>query len=791
MARKTDIDVRLRGDASSLEDAINRRANKAIGAFAKSTQNAARQISSSFINVRGLIAGVATAVSGRAIIAATIEQERVTKQLEATLRSTKQAAGLTRDELLGMAAGLQQVTTYGDEAIIPAQSMLLTFTQIGRDVFPVAIERILDMSTALGQDLKGATLQVGKALNDPIKGVSALAEAGIQFTEQQKALIKQLVETNRVADAQKIILAELEVQFGGSARAARDTLGGAIQSAKNAFGDLLEGDGGSVSDATDAFKTLTETLTDPSVKAGFAVMVQGLAQILNLSARATSNLAGLSKFVGEEIGSRAQGPAIDDPVRIEQAIERAQERLKFLEGRTVLFGREAARREVEAARAELARLQALQRQAAELQRPAPVSPAKPDAGTAPPLPTLVDPDAAKKAAAAAKARAQAVASAEASVFAAELARAQAQLEDSYQRRLITAEQYYAEKRDLELLAIDREIEARQAALARANEAERISIEGEIEALRIKRVAAAEQLARDEAQAYREERERQQTETLEQLQREIDATFERVYLAEQRIAQEVTAGLTSQRDARQQIVEANREAAESLDALIARYELLVAASGDPALAQNLERLKLQLGDLRMVGDAELKALGDAIQGNIGGGIAAALDDIRNIEDAFENMLKSILSSVNRYIGDELASMFTDFLKNVGKSAGGGAGGEGGGFLASIGSFFANLFHSGGVVGGAAPQRRVPLAAFIDAPRYHGGGIAGLAPDEVPAILKRGERVQTAEQARAADARMAPVVVHISATDARSFQQNQTQIAATIGSAIDQARRRYRT
>jgi hypothetical protein len=50
-----------------------------------------------------------------------------------------------------------------------------------------------------------------------------------------------------------------------------------------------------------------------------------------------------------------------------------------------------------------------------------------------------------------------------------------------------------------------------------------------------------------------------------------------------------------------------------------------------------------------------------------------------------------------------------------------------------------FHSGGIVGIGGSQRHVHPAYFDDAPRYHGGGIAGLAPDEVPAILQRGERI----------------------------------------------------
>jgi hypothetical protein len=112
------------------------------------------------------------------------------------------------------------------------------------------------MAQALGQDLNGAALQVGKALNDPILGVSALGRAGVQFSESQKEMIRSLVETGRTADAQRIILAELETQSGGSALAARGTLGGALKALNEAFGDLFE----ITSDNTSGITRLTNRL---------------------------------------------------------------------------------------------------------------------------------------------------------------------------------------------------------------------------------------------------------------------------------------------------------------------------------------------------------------------------------------------------------------------------------------------------------------------------------------------------------------------------------------------------
>lgn len=294
-----------------------------------------RQAESSSRNMEKLgstIGKVAAAIAGgavyKAVISATIEQERVTAQLEQRLRSTQGAAGLTRDELLDMASAMQQVTTYGDEAVIPAQSLMLTFTKIGREVFPRALETVLDMSTAMGQDLKSSAIQLGKALNDPIQGVAALSRVGVQFTEQQKEQIKTLVESGRIMDAQKIILAELETQMGGSARAARDTLGGSIQALKNAFGDLLEGDTGSegLIGAREAIEELTRVMSDPQTKEAFGVLIGLVASLTTVAADATVAMADLFANVGASIDSISGNL---DPLRrlgVEiRAVERALE----------------------------------------------------------------------------------------------------------------------------------------------------------------------------------------------------------------------------------------------------------------------------------------------------------------------------------------------------------------------------------------------------------------------------------------------------------------------------------
>ncbi len=143
-------------------------------------------------------------------------------QVDAGLKSTSHAAGVSSADLKGWAADLSATTKFSKAEITSMQSLLVTFPSIVKSTFPAAENIIADMATRMGGDLKSATIQVGKALQDPIHGVSALRRVGVNFNEAQTDVIKNLVETGKMAEAQGLILKELNVEFGGSAKAAFD-----------------------------------------------------------------------------------------------------------------------------------------------------------------------------------------------------------------------------------------------------------------------------------------------------------------------------------------------------------------------------------------------------------------------------------------------------------------------------------------------------------------------------------------------------------------------------------------
>jgi len=214
-------------------DRAMKKAQKNLKRFGKNIQKTGRTLTTSLT--------LPILAFGAASIKAFDEQEKAIGQVEAGLKSTGMAAGFTSEQLQKMAAELQKVSLFGDEDILKnATAQLLTFTNITGEQFAKTQEIALDLATRLDGDLKSASIMLGKALNDPVANLSALSRAGIQFSEDQKTLIKSLVETGKLAEAQTIILEELERQYGGSAEAARDAGLGGVEALKNKFMDLTE-----------------------------------------------------------------------------------------------------------------------------------------------------------------------------------------------------------------------------------------------------------------------------------------------------------------------------------------------------------------------------------------------------------------------------------------------------------------------------------------------------------------------------------------------------------------------
>jgi len=197
----------------------------------------------------GILAGAAAVIAAGAAVLTVGFQEAMdasagTAQLEAGIKSTGGAAGVTADGLNALAGSIQGYSGQTDDSIVAAEQLLLTFTNIknnGPDkIFDLATIASADMAAKMGGDASDKAIMLGKALNDPVAGITSLTRAGVQFTDGQKESIKAMVEAGDTVGAQKIILGELETQFGGAAEAAGNSLPGQLEKGKRAFEDLSQ-----------------------------------------------------------------------------------------------------------------------------------------------------------------------------------------------------------------------------------------------------------------------------------------------------------------------------------------------------------------------------------------------------------------------------------------------------------------------------------------------------------------------------------------------------------------------
>jgi hypothetical protein len=195
----------------------------------------------------GAAFGVAAGAIGFKLASAAYESQKVMAQTQAIIKATGGAAGVTATQVSKLSETLSMQIGVDDELIQKSANLLLTFKQVqnqvgeNNNIFDRAVITAQDLGNVFGS-ADAAAMQLGKALSDPEKGITALRRAGINFTEQQKEQIKTLVASGDVLGAQKLILAEVESQVGGTAAATAtgfDRMRVAMGNVAEEFGAIL------------------------------------------------------------------------------------------------------------------------------------------------------------------------------------------------------------------------------------------------------------------------------------------------------------------------------------------------------------------------------------------------------------------------------------------------------------------------------------------------------------------------------------------------------------------------
>lgn len=282
--------IQIRTDESGVDyDGAGKRAG---GGFSKGFGGAIKGLA-------GVIGGVLAAKAVVGVLGDAVgearEAQKVGAASEQIIKATGQAAGVTAGQVGDMAGRLSSVSGIDDEVIQQGANLLLTFKNVKNYVdgefvgtFDRATAAAVDLSAAGFGSVEGSSKMLGKALNDPLKGISALGRAGVTFTAQQQEQIKSLVEGGDAAKAQALILAEVESQVGGVA-AATATSG---EKAKVAFGNIYESIGTLLLPILDTLANYFVGTLAPAIQTGIGFL---------------SGLQPVFQSIGDTIGSVFSG----------------------------------------------------------------------------------------------------------------------------------------------------------------------------------------------------------------------------------------------------------------------------------------------------------------------------------------------------------------------------------------------------------------------------------------------------------------------------------------------------
>ncbi|MDX9688999.1 MAG: phage tail tape measure C-terminal domain-containing protein [Alphaproteobacteria bacterium] len=733
--------------------------------------------------------------------------EQAQNRLQGVLRATGYASGLTGKDIAEMAEDMEHSTLTNAEAVKNAASILATFRSVSGDTFKQAIRLAQDMSAVFGHDLTGSATQLGKALEDPINGITALRRVGVSFTESQKDVIAKLVETGQKAEAQKLILAALEQQVGGAAAAETQGLTGAAHRLSVAWGDMLKAIGqteivGGTAEAflnrlASTFRITTEVVSTAPLDMQLQDAKKELAEIEAKLVRIRD-----IPFILQPRGN------------VDKHVKKAEELRQKIEDITNALKEQKEEQE----RAEAGRLSAEKEGRADL-----LITARKNIDEA--LAKLVD-DPAEKIAkinaelAKTKTNLNALRETDGS-NAGTVDTAIKQAEELAKRQINAIQKPIAEAAQKEADANQKVIDdLKQKLLGIGNERQAF-IDQAVSRLSNKASAADKSKTRDlAAQLFDEKAFASAEKVIADLGQQMDKLSDkRKAFVSDAVAKLPETATQEQVERTKQMAAAlydQTQAQEKLDKLRQEGKQITdgARGAEEAYADQIQRLTEMLNagaiSQEVFNKAKDKAYDEQLAGRTDGQAGAirafrgyqkeaentadAVEEafseaMKATEDAIVNMVTSGEISLNS-LNDLANSIVADITRMmVQQSITGplakwmGSSMESGGFMDEI---FSSIFHEGGVAGEAAPSRQVPSFIFAGAPRYHGGGIAGLKPDEVPAILQRGEEVVSRKD-RQRRSTGVNVVMHITTPDANSFRASQAQVSAEAARGINRARR----
>ena len=289
---KADLKYTIGADASKYE-----RTMASVTSIAKKS---GKNIAAAFV-----VAGAAAAAAAASGLKSYIELDRKLRRTEAIIRATGNAAKLSSRELLDFANQLDLATLGNRDQILGAINAMQTFRSVTGDTFKRSIEIAQDLSEVLGTDVRSSAVMLGKALEDPVAGINAMRRVGVSFSQEQKDVIRTLVETGQAAEAQGKILDTLAGQVGGAARGAAGGLAGQVDTLEFRWREFREtigssrsviiGTSNAINTMSNALKSLSKWIAGPTIVEQLQKTISEIEPIL---AKQAGNEAFLTRGAG-------------------------------------------------------------------------------------------------------------------------------------------------------------------------------------------------------------------------------------------------------------------------------------------------------------------------------------------------------------------------------------------------------------------------------------------------------------------------------------------------------------
>jgi lambda family phage tail tape measure protein len=686
--------------------------------------------------------------------------EQAQLRLQAVLKATGNAAGVTKEEIAEFAEAYERSTLRGNEEIQNAATELLTFKGVSHETFFEAIKLASDLSVVMGTDLNSVILKFGKLLEDPIQNINALSKAGVTFTSQQAEMIKSLVETGRESDALAIILEKVKGKVGGTSEGEAGGLTGATHRLRVEWDDLLKAFGANIAESgavQNSLNFLSNRLAD--IQKG----VRGtLAEQREAEQKKVDTLKGFGNdtflfgLVDNPFYTEAKKRVaeIDDKIAQEQADKRKAQ-----------ADYEIAQEENKAEK-----ITGIHKKLSdELLKATQTDGDK----------TLAERDRINKQLDGLATDSNKEAIEQAKVLNEELSKVK------YDKYL---EQATRETRQL-TEANEKLVESLQkrTALEGISDPRQKAVQGELDKLNASateelkdKVAELAGALYDEQKAAKDatdaqEKHKQAIDQINQGILQTKPSFEAAKEALDEWKDKLVEDLGGATEANQEYVDKLQQIYNVKLREIYNKSQLDSDKWEDGAARALNRYGSEATNAAKNAETIFSNAASKVEDTLVDMVSSGEFSFKKIGDLVQSIEKDILRAfIRQNVTGPIANALGGILGG-GNAPGGGSSGGG-----IFGSLFSSIFHEGGIVGESLASRRaMPAYAFAGAPRFHNG----LMPDEFPAILQKGETVLP----KGMKGNGMNVTFNISTPNAQSFMESQGQIMSKFAGSLQ----RYRT